>query len=159
MTSCLAGLCKPLLWTQFARTPRAEPRQSPGMSNAEFIHAGDGMDELGVSGSGRSVRAGAGPAGAARLARSHRQLLQPAYEQALVVFQVLARQREVRRAVEERAQRDLALHAGQCRSDADVAADAEGEVPVVLTAEVQPVRVGEDARVAVGRAPDGEDLL
>ena len=44
------------------------------------------------------------------------------------------------------------LHAGQVRAEAEVAAEAEGEVARrVLAADVEPHRVGEDLVVAVGR--------
>src|SRR5215467_7488395 len=52
----------------------------------------------------------------------------------------------------EATDRHLPLHAGQPHARAGVDADAEGQVPVGVPTDVEPVRIGELGRIAVGRS-------
>jgi hypothetical protein len=59
----------------------------------------------------------------------------------------------------DRADGDLGLHPREVLPQAGVNSGAESQVTVVPTADVQPVRIGELDRVAVGGGDQDEDLL
>src|SRR5205823_9364362 len=59
-------------------------------------------------------------------------------------------QAEARHATEQRLERDLAFESGQRSSEAKVWAPAEGEVTIVLPADVQAIGVCKPGRVQVG---------
>ena len=58
-------------------------------------------------------------------------------------------QRELRRACDECADRELAFEAREADAEAVVDAEAERDVAVVAAAEVEAIRIREDARIVV----------
>src|SRR5262247_51814 len=80
------------------------------------------------------------------------QGLQPAQRRGLPPLQLRVGQAQTRHALEQRAQRELTLHAGQRGSEAEVNAEPEGDVAVVGACDVEPVRIREVGRIPVGRS-------
>ena len=60
---------------------------------------------------------------------------------------------------EQRGQRDFTVEPGQWCSEAEVGAGGEAEVGVGVTADVEPVSVRENARIAVGGSQEQQPLL
>lgn len=64
---------------------------------------------------------------------------------------------EIRNAPQEGSERHLRFHARECRAQAEVVAEAEGEVAVVAAADVEALRVAEVGGIAVGRSEEHGD--
>src|SRR6478609_12006375 len=71
----------------------------------------------------------------------------------------LGRELQVGEGLEQGRQRLAELHAGQRGAEAEVHADAEGQVGVGVAVDPELVGRLEDGRVAVGRTEQGRDLL
>src|SRR3954463_5566283 len=88
---------------------------------------------------------------------AHRQRLEPAQRDGVAVVRWLgAPELEVRKPLEEFAQRDLALEPRQRVPEAVMRASAEAQVTAIGSRAVQPVRVLEPLRVPVRRAEQEE---
>src|SRR6202023_3512967 len=88
-----------------------------------------------------------------------RESLQAALAEVLAPGQRLRTQMQLGQAAQQGAERDLCLDSCERCAEAEVAGPAEGEVPVVLPAQVEAVRLGKARGVAVGRSDDGDHGL
>src|SRR3990170_2433022 len=88
--------------------------------------------------------------------RPHRQALQPAENERGAPLRLAGR---LRQAAQQRLEGDLRLGGRQRRAEAVVDAVAEGEMAVVLPADVEAIGVREPPRGAAGGGEHGEDEL
>src|SRR3989304_1696618 len=89
---------------------------------------------------------------------AHRQRAQPTVDDVLFVLWRLGEQVQAAEPPDERREGDLALDAGERRAEAEVDAEAEGEMAAVASGDVEPIGFGEGVRVAVRGADEDHRL-
>src|SRR5258706_5929737 len=62
-------------------------------------------------------------------------------------------------APQYRLKRDLGFEVGQRRADADVGAETERQMVALVARDVEPIRLGELRRIAIGSAKQRDDEL
>src|SRR5438046_3458004 len=87
----------------------------------------------------------------------YRERLEPAEHRGLTPLRSVRDELERRHPTEQRADGNLPLDAGQGGAQAKVNTEAEGDVPVVLSRDVEALGVGEVRWVAIGGANGRDD--